>query len=400
MVTKCRSDDDYKVAEQVVASLSRFLQFLIERRRWNLEGIVVGGSLSTGEYGFPPKDIDLVMITRFYDPTLDYTVRKAEEKAGNMIVKVNVGQYSLRDFNRLRTIFVTELKERGLWIYRSRKIKLLPRANMVYKYQALEIFMNFSVVKPLASISTRILTGDKKHERYANAISYACAKAYLGMATALLILKNKFRPSYRDRATIFCESFPNDYPYLAKRIPDLDDRVRWALNVKAGEVKNEAHSVDALRDLFDVIECDRQVLPTILSQSLSSVNNEEFLSQLSTIDRIPHEILNSIMYTIRLYLYYRALPPLTIVFTEPVRETYAASVLLLFALGADSSRSKLIFNKDYMQNAEKRMQRILPLRIPETVDQCQRWEILKSWAVSLNDYIVSQLHLQHDIASR
>ena len=63
-------------------------------------------------------------------------------------------------------------------------------------------------------------------------LAYYIAKSYLTAAEALLLFADAYRPFYAERAAAFGDVFAAHYPELARRLPDLPQRVTYYTDYK------------------------------------------------------------------------------------------------------------------------------------------------------------------------
>lgn len=353
--------------------------------------------MATGEFCFPPVDIDLFVITRFYDPTIYFSFERIKRDLARMFgerLEVSLGQYSLRTFNVSQTIDVVETKERGIWIFKTDRIKMNCDTSRVYMYMALQILVTSAVVKPLASLDVRRL--NVREDEEAEPIIYACAKAYLGMVACLLIMRRRFRCGHEERINVFRKTFTVDYPQLYARIPFLLEKALWALKIKTGQADRNAYAwTYAVAEWFRVRNYVREILSTVIE----SCGHEQYDTDtdMSTLYHVRHNLLNSLMYGTRLYAEFGMIPPLRSLFVEPVNLVHAACLCLFNSINYDGLSIRV--DSYNVQCAEKNIRRIFPINI-RGADWIQKWDNLRAIAVALNDRVASQLQDPPDRTDR
>jgi hypothetical protein len=100
-------------------------------------------------------------------------------------------------------------------------------------------------------------------------IDYYICKAYIACSDALLLSIGKFAPSYSERAEIFKKIYKNTFPDLYKKIPNLSQKVDYAIDYK---LNPDIKKMNYRKEWFEAREIITEVFRFIL---LKEMNQKE-----------------------------------------------------------------------------------------------------------------------------
>lgn len=361
-------------------SLSKLIEKILGKIRWNIKAIFIYGSAATREYTSFPNDIDLLVVTHFYDPLLPERIRSVLQNAP---VKIEVDQISLADFNTLKTMQLVDVKNSGVLIYGDKNLQAASRTHDIYDYEGIKVLFNFGVMKLLRVIPKSILESSEPSTEQKKLILSGCVKAYEGICSCLLILKNKYRVGYGARANYFSEVYEKEYPSLCKEIPHLSQKIKFAYGLRKENLRYDGNSVDLWFDTRKDIE---SVIPFAMS-SFFGETQTSLPRSILTLNAFPHDISSSLIYAFRLFSNERKIPPASIFSLDPASKLYISSAFLLFSFDR-----RLNFNESFLKIAQQNLVSINPIYLKETCP-IDRWEKMREVNVTLT-CIVSQWHMR------
>jgi len=358
---------------------SRLVKKILGKAHWNIKSIIIYGSAATGEHASIPNDIDVIVVSKIYDPLLFQRIAPAINLSK---FEIEVDQISLNDFLLLKTRQLADVKNSGVVIYGDKSILFGTRTDDIYYYEGIKSLFNFGVMKPLSAVSKNVLTSDKLSSERTNLILNSCVKAYEGICACLLILRKQYKLGYGARAHYFSETYEEEFPSLYKEIDNLGKKVELAYDLRI----NKRHYYGNVIDFwFDTRRDVGTVIPFAMAEFFGRATVSPLLSSVFLLNSLPHDFLSSLMYTVRLLSGKMKVPPPSIFSIDPVSKLYISCSCLLFSFD-----SKLNFKEDFMEIAEKNLRSILPLSL-KSMSQIEKWEEMRKTSVSLNS-IVSQWH--------
>ena len=362
-------------------SLSKLIEKILGKIRWNIKAIFVYGSAATGEYTSFPNDIDLLVVTHFYDPLLPERIRSVLQNAP---VKIEVDQISLADFNTLKTMQLVDVKNSGVLIYGDKNLQVVSKTHDVYGYEGIKVLFNFGVMKLLRVMPKSILESSEPSTEQKRLIISGCVKAYEGICSCLLILKNKYRVGYGARADYFSKVYEKEYPSLCKEIPHLSQKIKFAYALRKENIRYDGNSVDLWSDTRKDIE---SVIPYAMA-SFFGETQTSLPRNILMLNTFPHNILSSLIYAFRLFSNEKKIPPVSIFSLDPASKLFISSAFLLFSFDR-----RLNFNESFLKIAEQNLASFNPIHLKET-RPIDRWEEMRKVILTLPG-IVSQWHM-HD----
>jgi predicted nucleotidyltransferase len=359
--------------------LSKVVRSVLGSFPWNIKAIVVFGSMASGENLKEARDVDLYVIEHVYDPFLELRVKKALK---NPPVNVGICHHPLWHFNRLRTILAFDVRNAGQVIYGDRGILKKTNPKHIHKYEAVKVFFNYGIVKLNSCISKKVLEAKKISEEQAGDIVYGSMKAFEGICTALLILRNKYKLGYKARANLLSKIYRRDYPILYSQMPELPDQITFATELRLGHRKFEG---DYKQLWFRTKKYVEHVLPFVIHEYFRK-NKSTRIAGILELDELPRSITTSLLYAYRLFIRYRKIAPIKSMLVQPVAKVHIANAYVLLAVN-----SSLNFDRKLLQLAEDNIKTVYPMVLQKEVSPIQRWEEIRRICVALNEEgIVSQ----------
>jgi len=244
------------------------------------------------------------------------------------------------------------------------------------------------------------LKTEKPSEEKKELLIFECYKTFIEICTALCILAGRYEPKYADRARIFEKLYFNEFPELAKVLPDLPDRVAACTSFK---LKPDFTEVDD--DLVDLWFSTRDYLGTVIRfyikryLGITTLNWRNLPRYTKNVARHYYKpFLKSLMYAkwgssnrilleISSFLYqaltnieysYVVTRNVGRLYLQPLRRWYMAPSLKFFSAGI---MTLLSINKDgtiekeLFQKAVEELRECIPVEI-STIDS-SRWDALR-----------------------
>lgn len=361
-------------------SLSKLIEKILGKTRWNIKAIFVYGSAATGEYTSIPHDIDILVVSHFYDPLLPQRIKSVIQNAP---VEIEVDQIPLADFNRLKTMQLADVRNSGVLIYGDKNLQETSRTQEIYGYEGIKVLFNFGVMKLLDVMPKSILESSEPSPEQGRAILYSCVKAYEGVCSCLLILKNKYRVGFRARADYFSEVYEKEYPSLCEEIPHLSQKIKFAFRLRKDNLRYNGSLVDLWFDTRKDIE---SVIPFAMA-GFFGVTQTSLPRSILMLNAFPHDVLSSLIYAFRLFSTEKKIPPISIFCLDPASKLCISSAFLLFSFDP-----RLNFNESFLNNAEQNLISFNPIHLKEK-RPIDRWEKMRKVSVAL-PCIVSQWHMR------
>lgn len=361
--------------------LQKLIEKILGKFRWNTKAIFVYGSAATGEYTSFPQDIDLLVVSRLYDPLLPDRIRSVLQKAP---VKMEVDQISLTDFNTLKTMQLVDVKNSGLLIYGDKSIQVASKTHNVYLYEGIKVLFNFGIIRLLRVMPKSLLKSSEPSSGQKRLIISGCVKAYEGICSCLLILKNKYRVGYGARADYFSQVYKKEYPSLYKKIQHLSQKIEFAYVLRKDNFRYDGNPIDLW---FDT----RKDMESVVSYAIAGFFGETEASltrSILSLNAFPHDILSSLIYAFRLFTGEKKIPPTSIISLDPSSKLFISSAFLLFSFD-----QCLNFNEYFLNVAEQNLVSFNPVHLKKT-RPIDRWEEIRKVNLRLPG-IVSQWHM-HD----
>lgn len=360
--------------------VSELIQKILGKFHWNIKAILVYGSAATREYISFPEDIDILVVSHFYDPFLFQRVKSVLQKAP---IRIEVGQISLSDFRKLRTMQLVDAKNTGVVIYGDKEILTRAKTDNIYGYEGIKVLFNFGVMRHLRCVSKSVLLSDELSREQKRFILSSCVKAYEGICACLLVLQKRYKLGYGTRADYFSKIYRKEFPSLHKEIPDLDCKIKLANDLRRNGLKYDGNA----KDLWFRVRRDvEHVIPFAIADFLDRSQTKSLLRSILMLNTFPHDIVSLLIYTFRLFLYQKKIPPPTIFSVDPASKLYIAGACLLFSFD-----SCLNFNEEFLKIAERNLSSIFPIRLKKA-PPIDRWEKMREVCTSLRS-IVSQWHM-------
>src|SRR3989344_4902752 len=240
--------------DQVQTQMDLANKIVLERIR-GVRSIILYGGFGRGEGSgrfidgkfFPANDYDVYVITDkridngYIEEVARLVAAKWNKKGITLEIfdkKQTLGDNFYYDFkcltvDQLKTLFPMlryyELKNSSVVVWGEDLRYLIPD----YKVKDIPIAEAARVLLNRMTHLVEYMSLDGKHDP--EMLKYFVAKAYIDACTALLILSEKYAPTYFKRMQIFKETYKKDFSELYSLIPHLVDRVveatTWKLDL-------------------------------------------------------------------------------------------------------------------------------------------------------------------------
>ena len=252
----------------------------------------------------------------------------------------------------------------------------------------------------LGIVSYDYLKAKKHSEEKKRLLIFECYKTFIEICTALCILAGRYEPKYADRAKIFEKLYFDEFPELAKVLPDLPKTV-----VKCTSFKLKPDFTKVHENSVDLWFSTRDHLCTILHfyitryLDITTLNWENLPSFTKNVARHYYKpFLNSLIYTklrssnrilldVASFLYqtlanleyaYVVTRNVGRLYLHPLRRCYISPSLKLFQAGImilSSLRRDGTVEKRLLEKAAKELSHCIPVDI-STLDE-SGWEVLR-----------------------
>ena len=378
-----------RLSQEEESAVRRDLQVMIESlcngMRWNICAIILTGSLPSGYGDLSTSDLDVLVITRIYDPLLDNRAKKVTARVGSSC-RFEVAQTPLFIFQRMPSVSKYDALKAGKFVYGKRDLFESYSNFKIARYEAIKYLFNIAVINLLAELQRKHVCTESGVP-FSKRLFSQCNKAYLASCAALLILKSAYRPGYRPREEYFSSIYEDWYPTLSSKIPDLAEKVRLSTQFKTGEGSFKPNNFGEFveKSVEDVVEVMKYCL-----QDYFNTSEKETLRLVLMLDRFPHNWLNSLYYFQKYFMKIGRPPPMRCLFLEPILNIYVAGACLLLAV---KDRNPT----DYLAIAGSRISDLYsPLKLNS--DPWQKWETLKKVCAFLHPQtlIVPQMRYSWD----
>lgn len=307
--------------------LRAIVRWVVHCSSWNIHSIILLGSLPSGWGYFPLGDLDIMVVTRVYDPMMPYRVRRAL-RAVVAPCKVEVSQWPRSVFLASRSVSVYDLRSTGRVIYGDKEVlRAASQWQAIPKYEALRYLFNIAVVNLVSSLA-RGFVGNAGDASYLPAETvYCCNKAYLAICAALLIFEGEYRIGYENRARVFESLYRTRYDRLRAEIPHLAARVAAATAFKLEESAPSSFDLPSLNQaLTDICTVMKYCINRYFGTSY-----QDSLILLRLLKKLPPNLVNRLYYFQRYTSTFLRPPPASSFFVEPITSVYIAAGCLLLA---------------------------------------------------------------------
>lgn len=214
-------------------------------------------------------------------------------------------------------------------------------------------------------------------------INYYIAKAYLACCESLLLFAKKFQPTYRGRAKVFSEIYKKEFSELAKVLPELDKRVKFATDYKLNpDIKKMNYRKEWFKARKHITEVMRYIISKIVGKKIDSfekmsevINNNleriyfddysSFLLKRFHLNfKLMRILLNKAIAMALSFLYFKRLKKeigkyywKAFSFKDPGLKILSATPLVL--MGLDESGK---FGKKYLERISKILEKVYPIK--------------------------------------
>jgi hypothetical protein len=230
------------------------------------------GSVTVGPNGdvFPINDYDVKIITdqKVDEKTYSALVENLQDKVapktpdllfgGAFSISVQfMSKYELSTL--LPDVSTIDLKKASKVIFGEDPRQRIPFDCKDIPISSGIVLLFNKVVGMLEQVDASFLSGEIYRSR-TEALVYQCTRAYMEMATVLLIMSGEYVPSYLEKVKVFARVYGEKFSQLQTQLPDLSDKIEFFTNLKLySEFHN--HKFDPIelwfstrRDLLEVLK--------------------------------------------------------------------------------------------------------------------------------------------------
>lgn len=210
----------------------------------------------------PLKDYDLLLVMneKINLSTLNKITSNAEQRLGyNKIIsrnsffsdfEISMLPITLHDLKHLGDIKAYEVKTASKVLYGEDVRERIKISAGDIPLSSGSRFLFNKVIGLLKRFSAAYLRKPPE-ESEKNCLIYECAKAYMDIGTALSLISKNFKPTYTERSRIIKENYEAYFPELARKVPDLDDKIAFFTELKLFPDRMKYEQIEAVKLWFD-----------------------------------------------------------------------------------------------------------------------------------------------------